>query len=149
MASVPVVSRTRSRMIVDDRRRRADRCRRLAQRMMPRWEGRDACAAQLRTTLGVRECSPKSGVRENRDFRVKYTRGDGNRLQVVVLLDPGDGAGETPRRPDRDDIFRDQRHLLAEAAANLRRDDAEFGFRRLRKLNRAAISESYQGLGMI
>jgi hypothetical protein len=37
----------------------------------------------------------------------------------------------------------------AEAAADFRRDDAEFGFRRLRKLNRAAISESYQGLGMI
>ena len=43
------------------------------------------------------------------------------------VLDPGDGAGETPRRPHRDDIFRDQRHLLAEAAADLRRDDAEFG----------------------
>jgi hypothetical protein len=34
-----------------------------------------------------------------------------------------------PRRPDSDDIFRDQRHLLAEAATDLRRDDAEFGFR--------------------
>ena len=45
------------------------------------------------------------------------------------VLDPGDSAGKTPRRPDRDDIFRDQRHLLAEPAADLRRDDAEFGFR--------------------
>ena len=34
-----------------------------------------------------------------------------------------------PRRPDRDDIFRDQRHFLAEPAADLRRDNAELGFR--------------------
>ncbi len=45
------------------------------------------------------------------------------------VLDPGDAAREAPRRPDRDDVFRDQRGLLPEAAADIRRDDAKIGFR--------------------
>ena len=35
------------------------------------------------------------------------------------------GPAEAPRRPDEEDVFRDQRHLLAEAAADIGRDDAK------------------------
>src|SRR5215468_2478179 len=45
------------------------------------------------------------------------------------VLDPGHGAGKTPSRPDRHDVFRYERHLLAEAASDLGRDHAELGFR--------------------
>src|SRR6516165_7623313 len=57
------------------------------------------------------------------------------------VLDPGDSAGEMPRRPDRDDIFRDQWHLLAEAAADLRRDDAQFGFRDPQSVGNASAQQ--------
>jgi hypothetical protein len=60
---------------------------------------------------------------------------------IEPVLDPGDGAGETPRRPDRDDVFRYQRHLLTEAAADLRRDDAEFGFRNLQGVGNAGAQQ--------
>ena len=55
---------------------------------------------------------------------VARVKGGGQIFEPV--LDPGDGAGEAPRHPDRDDIFR---HLLAEPAADFRRDHPKLGFR--------------------
>ena len=48
---------------------------------------------------------------------------------LAAVLGPGDRASQLARQPDQDDVFGHERHLLAEAAADIRRDDAQIALR--------------------
>ena len=75
---------------------------------------------------------------------------------VAAILDPGDAVPQSARQPDQHDIFRRQRHFLAEAAADIRSDHAQIGFgkaenvgnrgaRQMRHLRRAGQRDAARG----
>ena len=47
---------------------------------------------------------------------------------LAAVLGPGDRAPQLARQPNQHDVFGNERHLLTEPAADIGRDDAQFGF---------------------
>ena len=56
---------------------------------------------------------------------------------LVPVLDPGKPAAQAPRQPHEHDVLREELHLLAEAAADIGRDDAQIGLRHAERVGEA------------
>ena len=53
---------------------------------------------------------------------------------LVPVLEPGNGAAQPASEPDEDDVFGKELHLLAEAAPDIGRDDAQIRFRHAERI---------------
>ena len=95
------------------------------QRLDPAGDRIAGIGPDIAADIGLDGEQPAVGVEGAADDVALVAAVERGREVLAPVLDPGQRAAELPRRPDEEDVFRDQRHLLAEAAADIRRDDAK------------------------
>lgn len=77
------------------------------------------------------------GVERRPDEVMLVARVRGGEEVLVPVLDPGERPPQLAREPHQHDVFREQLHLLPEAAAHVRGDHAQIGFRNAQGIGQA------------